>query len=272
MFPNKIKKLSLLRKKSCNATPFGGLKHLKLWKSNGTSVIPIQDIDTACYRIAYIYANPATANLVDSILDYPGVSTYKDFMKDIKSLNATHTKNCPWVRQPMINQLPDMAITRADDLAICKEWQDTATESHQLITHPNAWMKCFGITEPDQILEVNNQILKYLTGLEKNARDKRQEKKQKVMGKAKLKSRPIDMSYRPKKKSGRIFVYALDPELRKYLIRKYKEFCDLCAYCYDQWKMNNFQGVWPPGAYYLRQAQSRPTCKTKHRKLLSTAN
>jgi hypothetical protein len=29
-----------------------GLKHLKLWKSNGTSVIPIQDIDTACYRIA----------------------------------------------------------------------------------------------------------------------------------------------------------------------------------------------------------------------------
>lgn len=251
-----------------------GLDFLSLWKPNSASVIPIHDIETACHRIAYLYANPATANLVDTIGDYPGVSSWGEFAAEMAegggaskitqdnptlenpannhkpsaALNSTHTRNCPWVRLPFIEQLPQPALTRSEDLALSKEWETKAKDSHTLILNPNAWMKTFKIKTQDQVEEINKQIGKYLTGLEESARQKRAKGKKRIMGKKALRAQPLNLTYRPKKPTRRIFVYSVDPKLRVYLIEKYEEFCELCRKCYLRWKMRDYSVRWPKGA------------------------
>ena len=224
-----------------------GLKHLTLWKNNCTSVIPYYDLETVCFRIAYLYANPASANLVDSISQYPGVSTWRGFRDSTGSLEDTIVKQCPWVRAPMIEKLSRPAVSRDEDLRICRAWKKDATESHELIFYPNAWMKSFGLVKKEEFEEAIETIHRFHLALEEEARKRR---KRRAMGKAKLRSQPLDLSYYPKKPSRRIFVYSLDPALRAYLIEAYRNFCDRCRECYECWKLGDFSVKWPSGALY----------------------
>ena len=222
-----------------------GFPYLSLWKNNATSVIPYHDVETVCYRIGYLYANPARANLVDTVADYPGFSSWKEFLSDLSSLNAVYELECPWVQQPFIEKLSGLAVSRAEDLRMCQEWKERASEVNFLRIQPNAWMKCFGVSEAQEVESINNKIIQYHTGLEQEAREKRQRK---VMGRKALIAQPLNLTYRSKKPSRRIFVYSLDPEFRKYLIKKYREFCDACTRCYERWKLGDLSVKWPDGA------------------------
>ena len=232
-----------------------GLRHLTLWINNSASVIPLYDVETACYRIAYIYANPAAANLVEKISDYPGLSSWREFRaggETPSALDATFITDCPWVRAPYIEPLLHLHIDRQQDLQLCNEWEESAQDSHELVVEPNAWMECFHIESEEEIQETNRQIVKFHTGLEGEAQRKRREKKRKVMGKKQLIAQPLNMQYVPPKKSRRIAVYSLDPALRKYLIQKYDEFCSKCRECYERWKIGDLAVKWPIGAFLPR--------------------
>jgi hypothetical protein len=122
-----------------------GLEHLTLWKSNGTSVIAYHDEETVCYRIAYLYANPARADLVDTIQDYPGFSSWREFKRNKDSLEAASSEEYQWIRAPFIEQLPRLAVNRIEDMQICGRWKKIAKDSHELVVEPNAWMRAFKI-------------------------------------------------------------------------------------------------------------------------------
>lgn len=223
-----------------------GLKHLSLWKGNATSVIPYYDVETVCYRIAYLYANPARANLVDTISEYPGFSSYRAFKRGAPSLDTSSQKECPWVRAPLIEVLSRKSVSAREDSRICTGWKKEAQESHTLVVYPNAWMKGFGIEGEDEIKETNERIRHYLLDLEQEARKKR---KKKPMGAKRLSEEPLDLTYRSKKESRRIFVYSLDRSLRTYLIAAYHQFCDRCRECYERWKLGDLSVDWPPGSF-----------------------
>ncbi len=229
-----------------------GLKHLNLWKNNATSVIPYFDVDTVCYRIAYLYANPARANLVDTISEYPGCSSYNEFTREKSSLDVEHKRECPWVRAPMVEELPaSRGVTRVEDGEISRRLEKLAkNESHELIVSPNLWMKCFGIESPEDVEETNKRVVKFLTGLEQVAREERVKKKKKVMGRKQLVLEPVNMTYESDKPQRRIFVYSLDKKLREYLIKQYEKFCELCRECYERWKVGDYSVVWPEGALF----------------------
>ena len=224
-----------------------GLNYLNLWKNNATSVIPYYDIDTVCYRIAYLYANPAKANLVDTIKDYPGLSSWREYNRDKSSLIVKYEEACPWVRAPMISKLPEnRSITALEDIKLCKKWKKESLESHTLKLQPNIWMKCFKVEDEAKVKAVNEQISKQHIGLEQEARENR--KNRKVMGKKKLQEKVPELSYKSNKKLRRIFAYSLDPQLRIELIRLYDAFCQKCVECYEQWKLGYLAVAWPAGA------------------------
>ena len=226
-----------------------GLKHLNLWNNNATSVIPYHDIETVCYRIAYLYANPARANLVQTVSRYPGLSSWREFQADKANIDARHSKQCPWIRSPYIESLQHPTVSEFNDYRLCNKWRRKAKHSHELVIEPNAWMKTFGIDTGAEVEETNERIMAFHTVLEEEAREKRVADKRKVMGRKKLRSRPINLSYQPKKTSRRIFTYSLDPKLRVYLIEAYQEFCANCRECYERWKLGDFSVQWPPGAF-----------------------
>ena len=228
-----------------------GLKHLNLWKNNATSVIPYYDLETVCYRIAYLYANPARAHLVETIAHYPGLSSYEEFLKAIasSSLSARYSTRCPWVQAPAIPPLPKgLALTRQEDRALSERWEEQAVVEHELIVEPNLWMKSFGVTTKEEIEEANRKILHYLTAFELEAEEDRRKLGRRVMGRKKLTVLGMDFKYEPKKPSQRIFVYSMDKELRVHLIQRYRAFCARCTECYERWKLGDFSVVWPEGA------------------------
>ena len=232
-----------------------GFNQLSLWKGNAAYLVPFHDLETACYRIGYIYANPASAHLIDSIGKYEGSSSWEAYSKNKSSLTAEYTKECEWVRARYIKPFADYekGISREEDSAICAEWKRRANlskdSSHELVLHPNLWMKQFGIESDKEVKETNEKINEYLVGQEEDARNERKKKKRKPMGSKKLFSQGINMTYLPDERhSRRITVYSLDPELRMHLIEQYKEFCKRCRECYEKWKVGDFTVDWPPGA------------------------
>ena len=226
-----------------------GRKHLNLWRRNCTSVVRYGDLAAVQRRIAYLFANPARANLVDSIERYPGVSSFRAFMEAPPTLDAEVTKRCPWIRAPMIPRLPSFSVTERQDRALTERMRREATEFHELTYHPNRWMRRFGITTPEEIQEVNGGILRMLREYEEEARQKRSQAGWKVMGASRLQRQPVDIaSYEPPP-SKRIFIYAVDKQVRLRMIEEYRVFCERCRECYEAWKRGDFLVRWPPGAY-----------------------
>ena len=91
-----------------------GLRRLNIWEGDPV-LAEILDLDVAISKIAYVYANPARANLVDKISQYPGVSSWSAF-KDVRSdVDATVSKMVPWLRLPSIEKLPCRSLSERQD-------------------------------------------------------------------------------------------------------------------------------------------------------------
>jgi len=221
---------------------------LSLWKKNGTSVVEYGDVEGLQKQIAYIYANPARANLIDTITSYPGLSTYKSFNQTPSTLSGSYSKKCPWIRATSIEKLPCRSVTETQDRHITSKLLHKCTTSYTLTIHPNAWMKCFGLANED-VAEINQQILLILKDYEAEARCKRNQKGQKVMGAKRLSLEPLTLSYRTKSLTKKIFCYAASKETRIGMIQAYKEFCNQCKECYQRWKIGDYRVKWPPGAF-----------------------
>ena len=65
----------------------------------------ILDLETAIDRQVYIFLNPAQANLVDSIDDYPGETTWAAFLKTKAQVDAYHEREVPWIRLATVPEL-----------------------------------------------------------------------------------------------------------------------------------------------------------------------
>ena len=226
-----------------------GKKHLKLWRSNCTSVVQYGDLEAVQRRIAYLFANPARANLVDTIERYPGVTSFHAFMSAPPTLDAKVTESCPWIQAPRIRRLPSLSVTEQQDRALTEWMRSKATEHHDLTYHPNAWMRRFGVTTTEEIQEVNAGTLRRLREFEEEARRNRILKGWKVMGAGRLRRQALDIATYEPPPSKRIFIYAVDPQIRIRMIREYQLFCERCQECYEAWKRGDFLVQWPPGAY-----------------------
>ena len=111
-----------------------GLKKLNLWEEND-SVCEILDLYAAMKQIAYLYSNPATANLVSSIDEYRLVNSWVAFNANISTpLTATHEKEVPWVRQPSITPIKSKVMTRAQDSHYYDKLISASRFSHKLIS------------------------------------------------------------------------------------------------------------------------------------------
>lgn len=226
-----------------------GLRYLSLWLKNGTSVIRYGDLEGCIERIAYIYANPAKAHLVDSIKSYPGFSSWDGFNQNLSSLKASYKEECPWIRTPMITELVVKSVSPAQDQHITNRLKSAAKVTHELVIEPNAWMKVFGIETDEEIAEVNSQIHERLKSFEDLAREDRIKRGFKVKGATKLAQEYLTLDYMTKSTSRKIFAYAFNPKLRTQMIHEYKYLCELCYECYQRWKLGDYKVDWPLGVF-----------------------
>ena len=226
-----------------------GLDHLNIWEGE-PSVIKISGTAEGIQRIAYLYANPAQDNLVDNIEEFPGYSSYREFLSSEDTLNASTKKKYPWIRLPSIKKLKNRVLSRSQDRSLVRRLKNkNKSTMHTLTREPNAWMGCFGVEADKEVEAINKKILEHLITLEQIAREERIEEEKPLLGVEELRSQPLMKAHKPKKKTNKIFVYSNCNETRKEEISIFNKFCDRCRECYLQWKQGNFQVEWPPGAF-----------------------
>jgi len=222
-----------------------GLDHLQLWDGR-PSVIKVGDIDAAIERISYLYANPAQDNLEDCIEAFPGASSWKDFQRCERSLNAKAETKCPWIRLPSVPRLSSDILSPEEDYDVIKQLKASNKKFHTLIRQPNAWMRCFGIRNPG---EINDRIIIRIRSREAYARELRIDEQKNVLGAARLKNQKILQSHTPPKREKRIFIITTVNEIRLEFIDRMKKFQSLCRKCLARWKAGEFSVEWPPEAF-----------------------
>jgi hypothetical protein len=229
-----------------------GLPHLRLW--GGRPVVAhIADLPAAIEQIAYLYANPARANLVDSISHYPGCSSWDLFQETLASdpdqVSAKVEYPALWIPYSKIPLLPTQVLKKHADIDFADRLSQKGVP-HTLELHPNAWMKCFGITSPEDVADINQKVLASLAKREQEARGKRVAEDKGVLGERLLKLQPVTRAHVPKDRARRrrVFVICSDREERIRIIRNVKELCRLAReYYYDA--LRGILRNWPPGMF-----------------------
>lgn len=224
-----------------------GFESLNLWDGS-PAVAQILDVEKAIDKIAYGYANPSAANLVDSIKEYPGVSSYYLFESIDNTLGCKISRETPWLRLNTFTPLNTRTPSRVQDRAYAEALKGKASKRHDLTLEPNAWMRSFGIEDSEEIASINKRIIERIEQKEQEARDIRNLERKSVLGVKKLLKQAILMPCKSKKRERRVFFHSSIKELRLIFLEEYREFVSECARCYALLK-RGVHANWPPGAF-----------------------
>jgi len=223
-----------------------GKEHLNIWEGSSMMAV-ITDPEKVIDRLAYLYANPANADLVNTIEEYPGVSSWEEYKSTPSTIDAKSTKRIPWVRQPFVPKLRSRRLSRLEDKTITASvTKASSKKTHELTLYPNAWMKAFGITEPQDVEEWNKRVIDLVRQKEAVARENRG--KRKVLGVDRLRCEPIFKDHIPKENREKIFVLSSDIKLRIKHINYIKAAAEEASELYEPWT-NGHQVKWPPGVF-----------------------
>ena len=131
---------------------------------------------------------------------------------------------------------------------MCEELTQKAVRSHEYAVHPNFWMKAFGITDPREILEINERIKKDVASGQQELAAERAKKGFTVFGAKRLRRQEILAPHTPKKHQRRNFVLSSIKELRIAYIKEVKELFAECSRLYKL-ACNGHRVSWPPGIF-----------------------
>lgn len=225
-----------------------GLRKLNLFEGDAHP-IRIADLEAATERISYFYANPAAADLEDSISRYPGVSSWSAFLALKQNLHGTSSEDVPWIRPATVTKAPRRDLTPTQDTFLAQRLTQRALTSHPLELKPNAWMPCFGVTTEQEVAQINEHILTQIAAREAEHRAVRQKEGKKVIGAYKLSNQPLMLPHTPKERSPKVRVIAACNTLRAQYLELLKDIAERCAQCYQRWKQGDFSVRWPPGTF-----------------------
>jgi REP element-mobilizing transposase RayT len=193
--------------------------------------------------IGYIYCNPAKDNLVGTVDEYPGFSTWKMFR------TGQLTKLWKRIRRPQYRALtPDSHNLNG----YTREAERLLNESHEIepfTLEPNAWLEAFKITDPAQQEQINTRIIQLIRYLEVRAERKRKQQHKRVIGREKLKRQELDVTHQPNRKGKRMWCLSDNRPARIEYVRFFKKLKQEARRVLALWRMGDTSAKYPPGLY-----------------------
>jgi hypothetical protein len=242
------------------------LKRLRLWEER-PSVAMIVGLQDAIKRLPYIFLNPVEAGLVEKIDDYPGLNTWEAFTTCPPSVDAEVVIKAVWTPVSVLEPLPDNnKLSPAQDKAMATRLRESEDGiPHDLVVKPLAWLKVYGVTDPEEIESIRQGIIREVRQREAELAKERREAGRGVMGAQRLKAQPYLRSHTPKKKERRIFVICGDDAVRPRIIRAFKDIFSKCRECYLKLKAG-LPHEWPPGTFipWIPPKECRPPYVSAH--------
>lgn len=198
--------------------------------------------DDVVNKIAYTYENPSKDGLEDRIEKYPGVSGFRFRGKESGVMEA------PLVARDDFDILPTGEINEGDYRRLARKL-GYGKKRIELKLSPNAWMKCFGITEPKEIATYNDRILREIRIREEGHRAARRQAGFEVIGWRRLVATAIGREYKPERSGRRMWCICHDRKLRKKFIRWAKNLVCQAKEVLERWRQGDRSIPYPPGLY-----------------------
>jgi REP element-mobilizing transposase RayT len=219
-----------------------GRKKRTIWEA-GYDSPKVLTLSKSLAMIAYLYSNPAKDNLVRSIDEYPGFSTWKMFR------SGEHTKRWKRLRRPQFRELPRDSHTLRGYTKEAERLLEESSEQETFTLEPNAWLEAFGITDPTEQAKMNQRLVERVRTLEQRAERVRVREKRKVIGRERLLTQRIDLSYRRSRKGKRMWCLSDRRSLRIEFIRTFKKLRREARRVLAMWRTGDVSVPYPPGLY-----------------------
>lgn len=199
----------------------------------------------AITAIAYLYSNPSKDNLVDSIEQYPGISSWKMF-----NSNENETVNqWQYFSRAQFRELGESSHNLG---GYTKEAQRLMTEGSKTNTFtisPNAWLEAFGIMDTAEQERINKIIKARVIKLEDRARKKRIKEGKTAIGADRLMRQVLDLTYRPKRTGRRMWCIADRRRIRVPFINFLKQQFSRAREIRKLWFVGDYSQPYPLGLY-----------------------
>jgi REP element-mobilizing transposase RayT len=234
--PNFIRLLKLESASAINR--ICGIRQNTVWTDGFDDPIVLTS-DKIINTIKYIYKNPASANLVNSIEQYPGISSWNMFKK------KEHNKECVWLKRSQFHKINNLAfMTDKKQQEIINNLAGDEPIFHTFDLEPNAWMDCFPEYKNADQEEINNRIIQEVLEEEKKL-----EHPKGVVGVKKLKTQAINKKFKSSKYGKRMLCISSNIELRKTYITYFKSLTQLAQKAYKEIKNGICNILFPAGMF-----------------------
>lgn len=180
--------------------------------SSGYDSPPILTLDD-CYRyINYIYLNPSKANLVESVDDYPGVSSWEMFKSDVS------IKRCKKIRRETIVGLGvKTRLTKTEAIVVLREILNENQGEEDFILEPYAFLECF--SDAGNEVESKKRIMEEVWRGECFLKENRSAP---VMGVSKLVHQDLKKEHQPKAQGRKMICISSDKLKRANYVEWFK--------------------------------------------------
>ena len=214
-----------------------GYQKRTIWCQGYDSPMLYKDLDRAVEKVAYIYANPAKDNLVKSIDDYPGLSSW-----------SAQKNPCAVIPRSRIKQLTSNNPS-LEELAKYRAKLIRKARTGSFTLNPSAWMEVFGVTTKEDKTSLRQRVIKRVRELEAEAEKLRIFEGKSVIGAKILISTPICAPYVPKRMGKRMYIICGCVELRKTFLTNLKAQIGRANEVFKRWKVGDFSLPFPLGLF-----------------------
>jgi hypothetical protein len=204
-------------------------------------VAQILDFEAAIRELSYSFLNPCAAHLVDSIDEWPGVTSWAQLF-DPSPIEAFA------VYPSHVDALPDRPFHRSDIRTYLDELHGQRLRPLTLSLNPFGFKECFASSRHLTDKQVRERIVSAVRTGEKVYRQERAQLKRHPVGAKALAAQNPYKPFKPQNRGRRVFCISTDSELRRQFIEAYEEFCKLCKEAWQNHK-RGLPAEYPPGAF-----------------------
>lgn len=219
-----------------------GRKKRTVW-GKGYDSPKVLTVTRAIAAIAYLYANPAKDNLIRSIDEYPGFSSWEMFRSE------QPTRYWKRLRRPQFRTLTRDSHNLRGYTKEANRLVAESTEIETFTLEPNAWLEAFGFTEPEEQKQINKRLLERIRTLEARAERIRKQQNKSVLGRERLLRQEIDLSYRPSRKGRKMWCLSDRRSIRIEFIQTFKKLRREARRVLALWRTGDISVKYPPGLY-----------------------